>query len=136
MADLVITPANVIAGAGATLQSSYAGVAIAAGQVIYINPADSKAYLAVANGTAQQATVAGIALNGAAVGQPVWYITAGPLNVGTVLSQGKLYVLSGAVAGNIAPTGDLAAGWRTSLLGYAVVTSQLQVGLVVTGITN
>ena len=42
MTDLVIVPANVIAGANATRASGTAGVAIAAGQLIYKDEATSK----------------------------------------------------------------------------------------------
>jgi hypothetical protein len=136
VADIVITPANVVPVAGGTLKSGYAGAAVAAGKAVYLDPADGKVKLAKANVTDTESVVEGVALNGADVGQPVWYIVAGTLNVGVVLTIGKLYVLSGAAAGGIAPAADLAAGWRTSVIGWALTTSQLLVTLHNTKVVN
>jgi Rieske Fe-S protein len=124
VADVTITPANVISTATTVMKSGFAGAAVTAGQVVYLDPADGKIKPALA--TADTTSKAeGIALNGAAVGQPVWYATEGPVNLGSVLVVGKLYVVSGVGAGSIAPSTDLAAGWRTSVVGYAATSSQL-----------
>jgi hypothetical protein len=135
VADVTITPANVISTATTVMKSGFAGAAVTAGQAVYVDPADGKVKPALATADATS-TVAGIALHAAAVGQPVWYTTDGPLNVGAVLAAGKLYVLSGAGAGGIAPAADLAVNWRTTVVGYAKTTSQLQLTLHNTLVVN
>ncbi len=41
-----------------------------------------------------------------------------------------------AAAGAIHPSADLTTGWRTSILGYALTTSVMQVDLTNTGVVN
>jgi hypothetical protein len=63
-------------------------------------------------------------------------MTAGVLALGAVLAAGKIYVLSGGAAGAIAPVADLAAGWRTTMLGIALTTGQLSIIIHVTKVVN
>jgi hypothetical protein len=137
VADLAITAANVVVVGTPVpvMKSGYAAVAIVAGQAVYLDTVTNTVKLSKAD-TDISSQVDGIALNTAAAGQPVWYITGGTVSLGTVLTVGKLYVLSGAAAGGIAPAADLAAGWRTTLLGIAVTSSQLLLVLNVTKVTN
>jgi len=138
MADLAITAASVVKGAGATTAQGTAGATIAAGMVLYADTANSSVLKpADANLSALAATVAGIALHAALVNQPIVYITAGPLTVNAVLTAGKEYVASATDSvGAIAPIADLAAGWYTSLLGYASSTTVLNVNILNSGIVN
>jgi hypothetical protein len=135
VADLTITPANVVVVGTPVMKSGYAAVAITAGQAVYLDSGTNTIKLSKADAdiTSQ---VDGIALNTAAAGQPVWYITAGVLALGAVLAAGKVYVLSGGAAGAIAPVADLATGWRTTLLGIALTTGQLSIAINVTKVTN
>jgi hypothetical protein len=78
MADLVITAANVAAGAGSRKNTGTAGATITAGQVVYQDAADGKYKLADANsGTAAARAPAGIALHGALAGQPLSILSRG-----------------------------------------------------------
>ena len=75
MTDIVITPASVIAGADASIDFGVAGQAITAGQVVYLETATNKLKLADNNATdIEVRTARGIALNGAADGQPIGVI--------------------------------------------------------------
>ena len=131
MADLTITAANVVPQAGSTIKSATAGVAIAAGQPIYINTTTNQAELADANALAS-AEVAGIAVNSAAAGQPVSYVSNGPVALGSVLTTGAVYVLS-STAGGLAPVADLSSTEYTSILGVASSATVLAVKINNTG---
>lgn len=109
MATLTVTASQVQPGSGAPVETATAGATITAGQVLYKDSTDSnKMKLADANGTQAVATVAGIALNGAASGQPVRYQKSGSITIGAGASMtvGEIYVLS-ATAGGIAPEADI-----------------------------
>lgn len=136
MADLSITASSVVKGVGATTANGIAGATITAGQPLYIDTANSDVIkLADANSSDLTSTVCGISLHGASTGQPITYITYGPLTVNAVLTTGAVYVAS-ATAGSIAPTADLTTGWRTSILGYASSTTVLNVRLTNSLVTN
>ena len=129
MADIVITPADVVAGAEATVENGTAGATIAAGETVYKDTADSNKWkLADANNTSLTATVKGIALNGATNGQPLAVQVIGEVTMSAVLTAGKVYVQS-ASPGKIAPVADLATGWRTSLVGVAKSTTSLRLAV-------
>ncbi|MDX0007827.1 hypothetical protein GOB40_13900 [Sinorhizobium meliloti] len=140
MADLVITAANVVAGAGAKTTSGTAGAAITAGQVVYLDStttgkwqlSDSDAATAAARG---QGANVGIALNGAANGQPLEVLTEGPITLGAVLTAGTAYYLS-PTPGGIAPLADLLTGDYVTLLGLATSTSVLNLDIQYSGVAT
>ncbi len=134
MADLTQTAANVASGSGATTQRRDAAVAITAGDTVYV---DSNGDLALCENdqTATEANCAGIALNDAAAGQPVVYQVAGQINVGATLTAGEVYVV-GAVGGAIAPVADVLATEFTTILGVAISTSLLEMGLLPSGVAH
>lgn len=133
-ADITITAANVIPGAGATYHEGTAGATITAGQPVYLDSADGKLKLADANAaSADAATVKGIALQGASAGQPLKTQTSGPITIGATVTQGTIYVLS-ATAGGIAPAADLATGHRVTVLGVATSASVLQLQITSSGV--
>ena len=124
MADFSITAAQVTAVGTPTIKNITAGATITAGQVIYKDTLDqNKAKLADANLSDAASQAIGIAVNGAAAGQPVDYIdTPGveiTLTTGSALGVAGLpVVLSAAVAGNMAPHTDLATGHYPVILGF------------------
>ncbi len=127
MADIVITAANVVPSAKARIWREVAGVAIAAGQVIYRDPEDGhKAKLADANsGSAPARAPEGMAINSAAAGQEVSYVKEdAELTLGAVVSNGTVYVLS-ATPGGVAPAGDLAAGWYPCVLAVGISATKV-----------
>lgn len=134
MSDLSITAASVVAGDGATIARGTAGASLTAGQALYLDAASNKMKLADANGAAALRIVRGIALHAAADGQPISYITEGPLNIGATLTVGEIYVLS-ATAGGVAPKGDLATGHGVSIVGVATSASNLAVNINNSGAT-
>jgi hypothetical protein len=135
VADLTITAANVVPVGAPVMKSGYAAVAIIAGQAVYLDSATNTVKLSKADADVTS-QVDGIAMNTAAIGQPVWYMTAGVLALGAVLAAGKIYVLSGGAAGAIAPVADLVTGWRTTMLGIALTTGQLSITIHVTKVVN
>lgn len=64
MADITVTPANVLPGTNAGIDSGIAGEAIAAGKTIYLNATTNRWMLSDNNGTGTR-QVHGIALNAA-----------------------------------------------------------------------
>lgn len=134
MADLSITASNVAQATGATVDKNYvAGETITAGQALYIKGSDGKLWKAQADGTSEEATVYGIALNGASADQPVAVLTGGNITIGATIAVGTVYVVS-ATAGGIAPWADLVSTNRVSLLAYGASAGVLTINKVVTGV--
>jgi hypothetical protein len=134
MADLSITAANVISGAGAKIVNGKSGETIVAGKVVYFDSADSKYKLADNNSaTAAVRVPAGIALNAASNGQPIAIHESGPLTVGATMTAGVAYYLSDT-AGGICPVADLATGEYPTVLGIATSTTVLNVNIQASGV--
>ena len=130
MVDLAITATQVLPGAesaGATFESGIAGVTVTAGQAVYLDSTTNTYKLADNNSTAPEAIVRGIALHGAAAGQPLKIQTGGPmtLGAGAAPTVARPYVLSGT-PGAIAPVADLATGMRTTILGVGIAGNGIQ----------
>lgn len=136
MTDLSITAANVIAGSGADITRGIAGATITAGQAVYLDEAttgewqlaDSDAASAAARGSARF----GIALNGAADGQPLAIQTGGDINIGGTMTAGVAYYLSDA-PGGVCPFADLATGDYVTLVGVAKSTTVLAIDPLYSG---
>lgn len=124
MADLAITATQVLPGTGARYADGTAGAAITAGQVCYQSTSDTMLLADADAGTPAAANARGIALNGAAIGQPVRIQTEGTITLGAAAApvKGTVYVLSGT-AGGIAPVADLAAGDRVTVIGVGGTTA-------------
>lgn len=134
MADLTLTAANVLAGSNATTNLGTAGATITAGQVVYFDDTTKTYKLAdTDSATAAVRSPAGIALCGAASGQPLMVLTAGDLTLGAVLTAGTAYYLSGN-PGGICPVADVAAGDYPVILGMAKSTSVLAIKIVEAGV--
>lgn len=134
MADLAITAANVLAGAGAAVSRGVAGATVTAGQTVYLDTADGKWKLADNNSaTATVRTPGGIALNGASDGQPLAVLTQGPITIGAALTAGVAYYLSDT-PGGICPVADLGAGEYPTVIGIASSTTVLKVAINSAGV--
>lgn len=128
MADLAITAANVQSAAGCKVIYGVAGVALTAGQVVYLDATTSTYKLADADSaTAALRSPAGIATNGAAAGQPVAVHQAGLLTIGATLTRGNYY--ASATPGGICPFGDLSSAHYVTSLGVAHGVGVLDVKL-------
>lgn len=130
MANLTVTASQVLPGPGATFADDLlAGEAITAGQLVYRDnstvPATWK--LADNNLSAAASNLGGVALNGAALGQPVKVQNGGDLTIGAGAAPavGIVYCLS-ATAGAIAPDADLATGNVVSILGVGKATGVIK----------
>jgi hypothetical protein len=134
MADLIITPADVTPRGGVR-QQGIAGAAIAAGQMIYLDPADNTYKLADCdNASAEVRKPDGIAVNSAAAGQPVVFMGPGTeVSLGAVLTAGTTYYLS-PNPGGIAPFADLGTGDYPVIAGIAASSSVLKISLLEAGV--
>ena len=100
MADLTITVANVAKGTGASTTNGTAGATITAGQVVYLDSADSRYKLAdTDSATAAVRAPVGIALHAALSGQPLQILTGGLITIGATTVVGVPYYLSGTAGG-------------------------------------
>ena len=135
MTDLVIVPANVVAGANASRASGTAGVTILAGQLVYKDPATTKYLLADNNALDPNAHDAvGVALHGASLNQPISVQTAGDITIGATLTPGADYFLS-AAPGAICPRADVVTGSSVCLVGLAKSATVLAVDIQFPGVT-
>lgn len=134
MVDLVITAASVL-GTNAAKATGSAGETITAGQVVYLDPTVKKYLKADSNSATLAARKAsGIALNGAALDQPLTLATSGDVTIGATLVAGSTYFLS-ETPGGIQPAADLAVGENVCQLGIAKSTSVLALNIQAPGVT-
>jgi len=132
MADLVITPANVLAYGGAPTKDGVAGETLTAGQTLYRKAADGKLYKAAATSAALAAAV-GVALNGGAAGQPVKYCEGGGLNPGATVAVGTIYGVTDT-AGGIGPVSERAAADFITILGIGITASRINLAINASGV--
>ena len=135
MADLSITAANVVKGSDASTTRGVAGATITAGQVVYKEASSGKFKLADADhATAEVRQPDGIALHGAADGQPLEVLTGGDITIGATVTAGTAYYLS-PNAGGIAPLADVLSGDDVVLIGLAKSTTVLRAIIYAPGVT-
>lgn len=134
MVDITITAANVVAGADALKESGTAGETITAGQAVYKSSATKKWLKADSNSaTAEVRQATGIALNGAAVNQPLSVLKGGDITIGATLTAGTAYYLSDT-PGGICPLADVGSGEYVCLIGLAKSTTVLAVDIQYSGV--
>jgi hypothetical protein len=135
MADLTITAASVLAGDGSDTELGTAGETITAGQVVYRDESTRKYLKADSNSaTAAARQARGIALNGAADGQPLLIWKKGDITIGATLTAGVAYYLSDT-AGGICPVADVGVGEYVNMLGLAKSTTVLTVDIQFPGVS-
>lgn len=112
-----------------------AGASIGAGQPLFrasvspygLFPSDAN------HGTPANRAVIGLALNGAADGQPIAWTGGGDMTFADApLTAGTVYILSANV-GKICPIADLASGSNLVIIGVAISTSVLRLSINNTG---
>lgn len=113
-------------------QAGVAGEAITAGQLLYQKSEDLKFYKAQADGTAEEATVAGISLNGAGTGQPIYYAETGVVRLGSGFDAGQV-IVAGATAGSLYTASELAEGDLVTVVGI-MDAADLTINLIVSGV--
>ncbi len=134
MTDISITAANVQRSSSSQTEVGTAGATITAGQAVYKASATGKYLLADSNsGTAEARTPRGIALNGAADGQPLMIQRSGDITIGGTLTAGVAYYLSDS-PGGICPVADVGSGEYSVVIGMAKSTSVLAVNIQASGV--
>ena len=98
---------------------------VSQGDAIYSRASDGKVGKAVANGTVDQATVAGFAETTKTAGQTVRVIVSGQVPSTQTLDAGDLFFLSGSSAGSITKTPPTTAGQFLTFVGEAANTAEL-----------
>ena len=136
MADISLTASLVVAGSNAIKEAGTAGEAISAGQVVYRASASGKYMLADNDSaTAEVRQPRGIALNDAALNQPLTIARSGSdITIGGTLTAGTAYYLS-AAPGGICPLADIGSGDYVCLLGLAKSTSVLALDIQYPGVS-
>lgn len=136
MADITITAANVVPGAGAQIKQGYAGETIAQGKAVYKSASTGKWMLADSNAaTAEVRAATGVSLNAASANQPITVQTKGRVTIGATLTAGLPYYLSDT-PGGICLVADVGAGEYICVIGMAVSTTQLDLVFNYTGVAN
>ena len=137
MAELSITAAQVLAGADADFYQGVAGVAVTAGQAVYLDILTNRLRLADANGSTDSAQLIGIALHQAAAEQPLRVQTRGKVTLGVsaAVTSSTIFIL-GANPGGIAPAADKAAGWYTSLVGVGNAQAGINLSIFASGVLS
>lgn len=136
MANLSITAADVVADSNASRENGVAGEAIAAGEMCYLSSTTRKFMLADADSaTAEARRATHIALNSAALNQPLAVMKAGDVTLGAVLTAGVAYYLSDD-PGKICPLADVSGGDYICLIGLAKSTSVLAVAIQYPGVAT
>lgn len=135
MADLTITAANVVSGAGAKIEHGTAGATITAGQVVYLDSLTTGKWLLADNNSATAAARSprGVALHGASLNQPIAVQTEGPITIGATVTAGVAYYLSDT-PGGICVVADLASGEYPTVLGLATSASVLNLKIQSSGV--
>jgi len=127
MPDIAIIPSGVLASASGSKITGTAGVAITAGQVVYVDTSDSgKIKLADSDAATPAFNVAGIALHAASPGQPLTYVTTDPsFTIGATVAIGDAIYLSDTPGGMTKTFSELESGDKITILGVAVTTGTM-----------
>ena len=133
MAALTITAALCVGGTNSSRDFGTAGEAITAGQAIFLSPTTAKWMLSDNNGTGTR-QVHGIAMNGAALNQPIAIHKSGTITIGATLTAGLDYWL-GSTPGSIGPRADVTTGMDPIKIGIASSTTVLSVDIQDVGVT-
>lgn len=132
MAELSLTAASCVPDDGYAYVEGLAGETLTQGVVVYLKAADSRYWKAHCETSSATAAVIGIALNGAAAGQPVRVMTSGTVTIGATVGVGTVYLLG--TAGLIQPHGDIATSDWISVLGVATTAAKIKLGILNSGV--
>lgn len=132
MAAISQTPASVLqittSGVSNSVGTGTAAVTIVAGNMVY-NVSGTTTY-ALSDANVSVAKVpAGMALGGAAAGQPFFFQSAGTVNPGGTMTVGSMIYLSVTSGGITETYADIAAGEWSVPIGQALTASSLLIAL-------
>lgn len=128
MASITLSSAALVDLQGAAPLYGVAGEAITQGQFVYRDPITSKFFSARADAVATRSVV-GVAQNGAGLNAPLTVAPAGLITGISGLTAGTAYVLSAVTAGAIAPVADLLSTQSNVLIGFALTTTSMLLGI-------
>lgn len=134
MADQSIAAVDVLASSRADIRYAPAAVAIAIGQLVYLDSSTSQLYLADNNDTAAKANVIGMAYSAAAAaGHRIAYIAEDDdLTIGGAVIIGSSYFLS-STAGGMAPEADLLTSDYVTFLAVGKSSTKISFKPLATG---
>lgn len=135
MAAITVTAANVLRVDGEVVNGHLAGVAITAGDAVYIDTAGAAQLLtnATSVGSGVGSPLVGIALNDAGAGQPVQILKpGGTVNIGGTVAVGKQFCAG--TAGGIIPVDDIATGEYITTIGVGITAANIKLGINVSGV--
>lgn len=136
MSDLSITATAVKKTTTTTLSTQYdAGEAMTAGMMCYLKSSDSKLYKANSSDTTKYAWYGMVMNQAVAADQPVLVATSGDITMGSILTAGEFYFVSGT-GGGLQPYADLGSGEYIGLAGYATTATNLKLSKVLTGVAH
>lgn len=125
MAELSVTPADVVVTSTTTTATGTAGATITAGMAIYIDAAASNAIKPCDADVLASSVCVGIALHGAASGQPIKYATGGDITFSTMV-VGRPYFVSQTTPGSLCVDSDLLTGDFITFIGIASTATNLK----------
>ncbi len=128
MGALSITAAQVLPTADTQYAYGIAAAAITQGQAVYLDATANTWKLFDANDTSNNTQTPYVAMTAAgAAGSPITVAVGGTITLGAGAGPtlGVIYIAGATVAGDIAPSTDLASNWRTSILGVGGATNTL-----------
>lgn len=134
MADLSVVAANVKPGSDAVTKRGIASEAITAGDSVFV-AVDLGIELCEKDQAALDAACRGVALNDAAVDQPIEYAVSGSVDMGAILAIGQVYIV-GAAPGGLAPEVDAGAGDFVTVVGVATSANLLKLGILQSGVAH
>jgi len=133
--DYSVTATSVLASSSASSTKGTAGTTITAGQSL-AKAADNTLVLFDANGSAPANVFVGIALNGGATGQPIFYVTADPaFTPGFTVAAGAI-VIGSSTAGGLCPAADLATGHYLTIVGVGIGSNKIKMSTLAAGVAT
>ena len=127
--DLDVVAANVIASSivSTKTKTAISAVAVTAGQFVYYDSTSDRFRLADAD-IAASATAVGMAMHNAAAGQPLVVATEGTFAIGSTITKGTVYVISGN-PGSITTFETLSEGQYAFRAGIGLVDNRLMLAI-------
>jgi len=133
--DYSVTATSVLASSNASTTKGTAGTTITAGQSL-AKAADGSLILFDANAAAPAFTFVGIALNGGATGQPIFYVTGDTsFTPGFTVAAGAI-VIGSSTAGGLCPAADLATGHYLTIIGVGIGSNKIKMQPLASGVVT
>lgn len=136
MADVSITPANVVPGSNTKFEVVDGGGSVLGGYTVYKDTTDGNKIKACDADVQASAVCAGIVASTGGTNQKLVIYTKGDVTLGSGnLTVGTTYCVS-TNAGGIAPEADLLTGDYKSILGVAITSSVLRLNINNSGVAE